>query len=46
LEVPIGDLRPMKQRAIERWENEGGEIAPPTGTSSDSTARQSPQNRS
>jgi broad specificity phosphatase PhoE len=46
LEVPIGDLRPMKQRAIERWENEGGEIAPPTGTSSDSTARQSPQDRS
>ena len=22
----IGDTRPMKQRAIERWENEGGEI--------------------
>jgi len=22
----FGDIRPMKQRAIERWENEGGEI--------------------
>ena len=24
----MGDTRPMKQRAIERWENEGGEIPP------------------
>ena len=24
--LDIGDTRPMKQRAIERWENEGGEI--------------------
>ena len=22
----LGDTRPMKQRALERWENEGGEI--------------------
>ncbi|TWU30495.1 hypothetical protein Pla144_12820 [Bythopirellula polymerisocia] len=22
----VGDTRPMKQRAIERWENEGGEV--------------------
>lgn len=27
----LGDTRPMKQRALERWENEGGEIPiPPT----------------
>jgi broad specificity phosphatase PhoE len=25
-----GDTRPTKQQAIERWENEGGEIPPPT----------------
>jgi probable phosphoglycerate mutase len=24
--LPLGDLRPMKQRALERWEGEGGEI--------------------
>lgn len=24
--LPLGDLRPAKQRALERWENEGGEI--------------------
>lgn len=27
--APLGDTRPMKQRALERWENEGGEIPPP-----------------
>ena len=28
----MGDTRPMKQRALERWENEGGEIPlPPPG---------------
>ena len=25
-----GDARSLKQQAIERWENEGGEIPPPT----------------
>ncbi len=25
-----GDTRPIKQQAMERWENEGGEIPPPT----------------
>jgi len=30
----VGDTRPMNQRAIQRWENEGGEIP------NDSTARQ------
>jgi len=29
--VPLGDTRSMKQRALERWENEGGEIPPPSG---------------
>ena len=27
--VPLGDTRSMKERALERWENEGGEISPP-----------------
>lgn len=26
--LPLGDLRPMKERALDRWENEGGEISP------------------
>src|SRR5688572_18054249 len=26
--VPLGDTRSMKQRALERWENEGGELPP------------------
>jgi len=38
----LGDIRPMKQRAIERWENEGGEIAGPPDVSTESTARQRP----
>jgi broad specificity phosphatase PhoE len=29
--VPLGDTRSMKERALERWENEGGEILPPSG---------------
>jgi probable phosphoglycerate mutase len=28
----VGDARPMKQRALERWENEGGELIEPQGT--------------
>ena len=28
--VPLGDTRSMKERALERWENEGGEILPPS----------------
>jgi len=27
--IPLGDTRSMKQRALERWENEGGEIPIP-----------------
>jgi probable phosphoglycerate mutase len=30
--VPLGDTRSMKQRSLERWESEGGEI-PPENTS-------------
>jgi probable phosphoglycerate mutase len=26
--VPLGDTRSMKERALERWENEGGELPP------------------
>ncbi len=25
-DIPLGDTRPMEQRALERWESEGGEI--------------------
>ena len=28
LHVPLGDTRSMKQRSLERWESEGGEIPP------------------
>jgi broad specificity phosphatase PhoE len=43
--LPLGDLRPMKQRALERWENEGGEIVPPPAPPGNSTSRQKPGDR-
>ena len=30
--APLGDTRSMKQRALDRWENEGGEILPPASS--------------
>ncbi|HTO03578.1 MAG TPA: histidine phosphatase family protein [Opitutus sp.] len=29
IQAPLGDTRSMKERALQRWENEGGEISPP-----------------
>ena len=30
VQVPLGDTRSMKERALEQWENEGGEIPAPS----------------